>query len=53
MAAKGWLVTEAGRHTTNARIPGEGLRRVYVIPPEFMSGNAISDGNTENTGNEL
>jgi uncharacterized protein (DUF927 family) len=52
MALRSWLVTEADRHPTNARIPGEGLRRVYVIPPEFMSGNAVLDGNAENSGNK-
>jgi putative DNA primase/helicase len=39
MAERGWLSHEPNRLTTNVRIPGEGLQRVYVIPPEFLSGN--------------
>ena len=36
MAERGWLLHEPKRLTTSIRIPGEGLQRVYVIPPAFL-----------------
>jgi putative DNA primase/helicase len=51
MAERGWLQHEHKRWTTNARIPGEGTQRVYVIPPEFMCGDDEPSGNNGNDGN--
>jgi putative DNA primase/helicase len=39
MMERGWLLHEPDRLTTNVRIPGEGMQRVHVIPPEFLSGD--------------
>ena len=51
MADRGWLLPEAGRLTNNVRVPGEGPQRVYVIPPQFLRGDAKPDGNSGNSGN--
>ena len=55
MEERGWLHTQRPHMTRKENIPGEGKRRrVYVIPPEFLSADMDNSAGTDgDAGDEL